>query len=44
MGLGAVVLGSSLGFAYGSETVQAAVGLGASLTLLVGWFAFVLRS
>jgi hypothetical protein len=44
VGLGGVVLGASLGFAYGNETVQAVVLMGAGLTLLVGWFAFVSRS
>jgi hypothetical protein len=44
VGLGGVVLGASFGFAYGNETVQAIVLMGASLTLLVGWFAFVSRS
>ncbi len=43
VGLGAVVLGVSLGFAYGGERVQAVVMMGGSITLLVGWFAFVLR-
>jgi hypothetical protein len=44
VGLGAVFLGAALGFAYGNESVQSVVLMGGSLTLLVGWFAFVLRS
>jgi hypothetical protein len=44
VGLGVVVLGASLGFAFGGESVQATVLMGASLTLLVGWFASVLRN
>jgi hypothetical protein len=43
VGFGVVVLGASLGFAYGGESVQAVVLMGVSLTLLVGWFAFVSR-
>ena len=44
IGLGVVFLGAALGFAYGSESVQSVVLMGGSLTLLVGWFAFILRS
>jgi hypothetical protein len=43
VGLGLVVLAASLGFAYGDETVQAVVMMSGAITLLVGWFAFVLR-
>ena len=44
VGLGVVFLGAALGFAYGNESVQSVVLMGGGLTLLVGWFAFVLRS
>ena len=44
IGLGTVILAASLAFAYGGENVQAFVMMGGSLTLLVGWFAYVSRS
>ena len=43
VGLGVVFLAAAVGFAYGSESVQSVVLMGGSLSLLVGWFAFVLR-
>jgi len=43
VGLGALALAAAVAFSYGSEPVQAGVMMGGSLTLLVGWLAFVIR-
>jgi hypothetical protein len=43
-GSGALALAAALAFAYGNESVQAVIMMAGSLTLLVGWFAFALKS